>query len=141
MVDGKSENGDPISEWVRRLADGDSKAQRSIWQAYERRLKNCAKNHFVGANGLSADEDDVAGMVMASLFRRMDEGRMSPPEDRQKFWALLRTMTKNKSVEVLRRENAIKRGAGTVASGSQVGSVPGSDFEPHRLMEQAERFV
>ena len=137
----ESKSGDPISEWVRRLADGDSKAQRSIWQAYERRLKNCAKQHIKGSIGTTADEDDVAGMVMASLFRRMDDGRINPPEDRQQFWALLRKMTKTKSADLLRRENAIKRGAGVVAGGSQVGSVPGSDFEPDLLMEQAERFV
>ena len=139
---------EPISEWVRKLAEGDSQAQKNIWKSYVRRLNNYTRDRIKDRR--ESDEEDVVASVMASLFQRMGDGRLAPPENREKFWRLLRSMAKNKSAAVARRTTAQKRGGGEVGGESKFGNqrgggidmVPGNrSNDPHKLMESSEQFL
>ena len=144
---------EPITEWLNQLPDGDSLAQRKIWERCANRIAREAKKHLAGVSRRDSDEEDVAIKVLNSLFQRLADGRQKPLESRTELWNLLLRMTRNKSAEEARRKLAQKRGAGRVRGESALGAgadetgnrgidrVSGKTPDPQRAFDEAQQLT
>src|SRR3954464_12535620 len=107
-----------IDELFVRLKSGESQAAQVLWDEYSVALVNLAK-HRIGKFPLAmTDEEDVALSVFGSICRGAAEGRFTDVTTRDELWWLLLRITKQKVVNHIRREPAVKR-RGNPASESQ----------------------
>jgi hypothetical protein len=81
-------------------------------------LVNLAKNRIGEFPLAMTDEEDVALSVFGSICRGAAEGRFTDVTTRDELWWLLLRITKQKVVNHIRREPAVKR-RGNPASESQ----------------------
>ena len=105
---------DDVTQWVLRLADGDSAAAQAIWERYFENLVRLASRKLKGVPRREADEEDVVLSAMASFCRGAAAGRFPDLADRQDLWKLLVTITARKAVAQMKRHYAQKRGGGAV---------------------------
>jgi RNA polymerase sigma factor (sigma-70 family) len=112
---------DPDSKWLHDLPAGDSMAQHQVVRTFAKRLETIANRYLAGLPKGDADGEDVANKVFHSLFNRVVDGRIVPPESREELGKLLVGMAKNKSAELARRKLAAKRGGGKVRGESGFG--------------------
>jgi DNA-directed RNA polymerase specialized sigma24 family protein len=98
-----------IDELFVRLKSGESQAAQILWDEYSVALVNLAK-HRIGKFPLAmTDEEDVALSVFGSICRGAAEGRFTDVTTRDELWWLLLRITKQKVVNHIRRERAVKR--------------------------------
>ena len=101
-----------VTYWIHQLKAGDQLALQQLWEDYFRRLVGLARQRLQGAARLAADEEDVALSAFDSFCRDAGLGRFPLLGDRDDLWRLLVTITAQKSLDLMRRERAHKRGAG-----------------------------
>jgi DNA-directed RNA polymerase specialized sigma24 family protein len=101
-----------ISYWIAQLKDGDQDAVQQLWDRYAEKLVLVAQQHLRNVPKRFADEEDIASSVFHSLCRGAAAGRFQNIKDRDDLWWLLLAITKQKSVDLMRRETALKRGRG-----------------------------
>ncbi len=119
---------EPISQWLRGLAQGDESAVRLIWQQYFERLVRLAGRRLGDAGRRAADEEDVALSALHSLCRGAAAGRFPRLDDRDDLWKLLAVITARKAVAQRRRDLRQKRGGGLVRGESALQA--GGDDHP-----------
>jgi RNA polymerase sigma factor (sigma-70 family) len=105
-----------ISQWLSLLKCGEVEAAQKLWDRYRRRLVKLASRRLAGVSKRMADEEDVAQSIFFSLCRGAAAGRFNDVRDRDDLWWLLIAISRQKSVDLIRREMAQKRGAGRVRS-------------------------
>lgn len=144
---------DPVTLWLQRLLEGDSLAQREIWQKYSERVARQARRCMKGVSSRDSDEDDIAVRVLNSLFQRLADGRQSAIESRTELWNLLLGITRNKTADEARRKRAKKRGGGNVrgesafdvhgedSPGCGIAGVAGRVQDPRVAYEEAQGLV
>lgn len=107
-----------ISEWIIGLRDADAEAAQELWNRYADRLVDLARRRLGNAPKRAADEEDIALSVFHSLCRGAESGRFDDIKNRDDLWWLLLAITKQKTVDYMRRETAQKRGGGQVQAES-----------------------
>jgi RNA polymerase sigma factor (sigma-70 family) len=107
-MSGSSES---VSYWIAHLKDGNLDAVQQLWNRYAKRLVNVAQLQLRHAPKRIADEEDLAASVFQSLCRGAATGRFQNIKDRDELWWLLLSITHQKAVNHIRRENAQKRGS------------------------------
>ena len=105
-------SGHSVTGWIEELKRGDSAAMQAIWDRFSPELLRVARNRLQGMRSRDADEDDVVLSAMNNLFVGAEQGRFPNLADRDSLWRLLLYMTACKTLDVHRRENCQKRGAG-----------------------------
>lgn len=110
-----------ISLWISHLKDGNDVAAQQLWDRYSSQLVELARRRLKAAPKRVADEEDIASSVFHSLCRGAAAGRLQSVKNRDDLWWLLLSITKQKVVDHVRRENAQKRGAGRTHSESGLG--------------------
>lgn len=105
-----------VSHWIASLKAGELEAVNWLWKRYKDRLLEIARNKVEHVDIRIADEDDVAQSVFVTLCRGAAVGRFDDVRHRDDLWWLLMAITKRKAIDLIRRENAQKRGAGRVRS-------------------------
>lgn len=144
---------DSTCAWLHRLEAGEAAAAQEIWNRYSDSLLRIARQHLANLPPGAVDEEDVTQSVFGSIFRGAAEGRFANISTRDELWWLLLGLTRQKTVNHIRREMAQKRctydrdrnGAnGKSASAARVfslneliGSAPTPDFVV-ALQEQYE---
>jgi DNA-directed RNA polymerase specialized sigma24 family protein len=119
---------DSISEWFRHLKTGDADAAQKLWKRYALALEDLARKRLNGLPKNMADEEDLALSVFSSICRGAAAGRFADVNSRDELWWLLLSITKQKTVDHIRRETAQKRGLGRVQSETGLaGGSEGSD--------------
>ena len=103
-----------VSQWIAGLKEGEAEAMQRLWARYSARLTELAQQRLQGAPKRAADEEDIAQSVFHALCRGAVAGRLENISNRDELWWLLLSITKQKIVDHIRRENAEKRGAGRV---------------------------
>jgi len=103
-----------ITLWIQQLKEGDQEAARQLWSEYFERLLMAARQRLGEGPRRVADEEDVVVSVFDSLCRGAAKGRFDQLTDRQDLWMLLLTITRQKSVDEIRRRTRQKRGGGAV---------------------------
>jgi RNA polymerase sigma factor (sigma-70 family) len=114
-----------VSQWLVSLKAGDGEAVQKLWDRYKVQLLELARRKLEGVPKRVADEEDVAQNVLLSFFRGATSGRFDDVKSRDDLWWLLLAITKQKTIDLVRRETAQKRGAGRVQSEGALA--PGGD--------------
>lgn len=107
-----SNSSQSVSYWIANLKDGNLEAVQQLWTRYADRLVQIAEQRLKHVPKRIADEEDVAASVFESLCRGAAEGRFQGIRDRDDLWWLLLAITRQKTVDHIRRETAVKRGVG-----------------------------
>jgi RNA polymerase sigma factor (sigma-70 family) len=118
-----------ITELIPKLVDGDSTAQRYVWEHFFANLCRVAHQRLARRRVGKADEEDVALSAFESLFRRLRRGEFASVKRGDDLWRLLVKITKRKALNLLRDELRQKRGAGRVL-GESVFARPDSTYGP-----------
>jgi RNA polymerase sigma factor (sigma-70 family) len=119
-------NDGSISRWIGGLKTGEAEAAQRIWERYSEQLLTVARRKLGGIHRSVVDEDDVAQNVFSTICRGAADGRFKEVKNRDELWWLLVAITRQKVADHVRREGALKRGAGRVHVESQI---PGTDGE------------
>lgn len=106
--------GGSITRFLGPLKAGDEDAIQKIWEVYFARLVRLARNKIGGGPRRVADEEDAALSAFDDFCRGAAEGRFPRLFDRDDLWQILLVLTARKTANLLKRENALKRGAGLV---------------------------
>ena len=107
-----------ISAWIAGLKGGQAEAVQKLWERYSTRLVELARQRLNDVPKHLADEDDIAQSVFSSLWRGAKAGRFDQITNRDELWWLLVAITRQKTVDHMRRETALRRGSGKVRSES-----------------------
>ncbi len=99
----------PIDDLFVRLKLGETQAAQALWDEYSVALVNLAKQRIGKFPLAMTDEEDVALSVFGSICRGAAEGRFTDVTTRDELWWLLLRITKQKAVNHIRRELAVKR--------------------------------
>jgi DNA-directed RNA polymerase specialized sigma24 family protein len=105
-----------VTGWIGRLKAGDPAAAAPLWDAYFGRLVALARDRLRGAARRAADEEDAALSAFDSFCTVAAGGGFPHLGDRNSLWPLLAALTRNKCVDLIRRENRQKRGGGRAAA-------------------------
>lgn len=114
-------NDQPVSQWIQNLRDGDEEAALRLWSAYFEELVGAAKRRLADVPKKAWDEEDVAVSVFTSLCKGAAEGRFPNLSNRDDLWHLLLAVTRQKAVNRIRNELALKRGGGALQDESSIG--------------------
>lgn len=98
-----------ITRWLERLQGGDSLAAQKLWDAYFTRMVQLARHRLDAAPRRAADEEDVALSAFHSFCKGAQGGKFPLLADRHNLWSLLVAITAHKCVDLVRRENRLKR--------------------------------
>jgi RNA polymerase sigma factor (sigma-70 family) len=111
-----------VTAWIDQLRAGDRAAAQPLRQGYFRRLVALARQKLRHAPRGMAGAEDVALSAMDSFFRGAEQGRFPQLADRDDLWRLLLVIIERKAIDLIKHENAIRRGGGKVR---HEGSLPG----------------
>ena len=96
-------------------------AAQQLWCRFRSKLLEVARQKLGNTPIKFADEEDIAQCVFLSLWRGATTGRFDDIRNRDELWWLLLGITKRKTVDLIRREAAKKRGGGQIRSGTVAG--------------------
>jgi RNA polymerase sigma factor (sigma-70 family) len=99
-----------VSIWLELCKTGDSQSSRSLWGRYHKRVIGLAKNFLRHSGFRNGVEEDVAQEVFNSFFLHLNRGKYPELSSRDNLWRLLASITKNKSIDYVRRSNRIPDG-------------------------------
>jgi len=91
------------------LRAGDEHAVSILWEQYFKRMLFVARKKLGGAQRRARDEEDIALSAFKSFCIGFKKGRFECAGDDCDLWPLLVTLTINKTIDHLRRENRKKR--------------------------------
>ena len=130
------------------LSDGDEQAIAQIVEQSMERLKQRISRRLPPGLRRHTDEDDVAQSVMNSFICGVrDRERFKKLQDTNDLWQILGMLTKQKIAKHVRRNQAQKRGSGSLRGESifyrpdQEGLAPGLDGIANQLAGVSEEIV
>ena len=116
-------NSSSVTQWIQQLREGNASAAQRLWERYFQQMVMLARKRLEGAAKAVADEEDVALSAFRSFCTGAKDGRFPQLLDSDSLWPLLMAITANKSVDLIRRNNRLKRGGG---AGAQSGAADDS---------------
>jgi len=116
-------NPNSVSQWIANLKQGDEDATARLWERYFKRMVRAAHQKLGPHPRGAIDAEDVALSAFDSLCRGVVKGNFTRLKDRYDLWALLLTITAQKSVDHIRREHRQRRGGGKVLRESDLGAL------------------
>ncbi len=106
-----------VTQFLKDFQGGDDAAFEAIWTRYFTRLVAMARRRLQKERRLAgADEEDIALSAFKSFHRRARRGDFPRLDDRDDLWVQLVTLTRQKIVDLRRRERALKRGRDRLVS-------------------------
>ena len=105
-----TESGSSVTGFIDDFKQGHSSAFNEIWNRYFLRLVALARRRLQHERRLAgADEEDIALSAFKSFHRRTRRGDFPHLDDRDDLWVQLVTLTRQKVIDLERREGALKR--------------------------------
>lgn len=126
-----------ITRWLGPLKAGEEAAIPQLWERYFPRLVELARKKLRTAPRRMADEEDAALSAFESFCRAAEAGRFPQLFHRDDLWHILVVITTRKTANLIRQENAQKRGAGQVRAEADLQNHAG-EGQP-RLAEMLAR--
>lgn len=114
------------TNWLNLLKSGDGDAAHSLWERYFRRLLGLARKKLASGSRRVADEEDVVVSAFHSFCRGAAAEKFERLEDRNDLWQVLAMITSRKASRQHQRQQAAKRGGGSVRGESVFGGDPGT---------------
>jgi DNA-directed RNA polymerase specialized sigma24 family protein len=106
-----------VTAWIDELCAGNRAAAEPLWRGYFQRLVGLARQKLRGRlRSAMAGAEDVALSAFDSFYRAAEQGRFPQLSDRDDLWRLLFVITERKAIDLVKHENAIRRGGGKVQS-------------------------
>jgi RNA polymerase sigma factor (sigma-70 family) len=130
---------DTVARWIEDLRTGDSVAAERLWETYFSRMVMIARSKLKDAPRAGADEEDVALSAFKSFCLAAREGKVPRLLDRDSLWPLLVAITANKSVDLIRQQNRLKRGGDHANAGISVSEILSDAPSPEFVAEMAEQ--
>ncbi len=96
-------------ELLELLRADDERAVSALWEQYFKRMLFVARKKLGGAQRRVRDEEDIALSAFKSFCLGIRKGRFATRGEDCDLWPLLVTITINKTIDHLRRENRQKR--------------------------------
>jgi RNA polymerase sigma factor (sigma-70 family) len=115
-----------VSEWIEGVKIGDDLAAQELWERYFQQLVQVARQKFQDVPRREADEEDVALSALNRFFLGAKNGRFPRVSDRDDLWRLLLKITADRTIDQMRREGRLKRGAGQVLGESALQNIASS---------------
>ncbi|QDT56557.1 RNA polymerase sigma factor RpoE [Caulifigura coniformis] len=112
---------DSVTEWVDRLRHGDRNAGDLLDLRYRDALLRMTRKKFANVISAAADEDDLVQSVFYAIWSAASRGSLAEVANRDSFWGLLLTITRNKAISRRRAIISRERIGGTAAQFSQIG--------------------
>jgi DNA-directed RNA polymerase specialized sigma24 family protein len=112
----RENSGNPVTQWIAALKQGDQAAAQGLWEAYFRRLVGLARARLRDAPRRIADEEDVALSAFDSFCRGVQAGRFPRLDDRHDLWQILVLITVRKAINLRNYEARRSRGMGKTES-------------------------
>ncbi len=109
-----------VTGWLYWAKSGDEVAVSNLCERYFGRLADLARARFGSASRTTADEEDIANSVLATLFEKVAKGVFPNLLDRDDLWSLLISITKKKVASQIRSNLRQKRGGGQVMTMTDV---------------------
>jgi len=103
-----------ITRWLGPLKAGEEIAIPKLWERYFPQLVELARKRLRAGPRRMADEEDAALSAFDSFCRAAEAGRFPQLFHRDDLWHILVVITTRKAANLIRQENAQKRGAGQV---------------------------
>lgn len=119
-----------ISQWIAALKAGEKRAVEELWNRYCGQLLEEARRRLGNIPKRAADEEDIAQSVLFCLFRGATAGRFEDVRNRDDLWWLLLAITRQKTVDMVRRETAVKRGGGRVGGEGSLAHQVDGRYQP-----------
>ncbi len=113
---------DSITAWVQRLRQGDRAAGDRLDRRYRDELVRATRKRFANVISAAADEDDLVQSVFHAVWSSAVRGALTEIRDRDSFWGLLLTITRNKAISRRRKERARQHVGGQADQFSQIGN-------------------
>ena len=138
-----------VTEWLGRLADGDTAAAQPLWERYFHLLVARARDKLAGSPRGAADEEDVALSAFDSFCRAAAKRRFPRLDDRDDLWQVLLLLTDRKAINQRRHATSQGQGGGKVigegalpaadsGGGSPLAHLPGPEPSPEFAAAAAE---
>jgi DNA-directed RNA polymerase specialized sigma24 family protein len=124
-MDRVSENSASVSQWLLSLRHGSAEAAEKLWNRYFSQIVSLANRQLPSHQKRVADGEDVALNVLDTLIRGATNGQFPHLHDRRDLWCLLLAITKQKTIDLQRRESCSKRGGGYVRNEAFLGGSNG----------------
>ncbi|MEM8671889.1 MAG: sigma-70 family RNA polymerase sigma factor [Planctomycetota bacterium] len=101
-----------LMQWHANLRQGDEQAMQRLWDLYFEQMVGVARRKLAPSRRIVRDEEDIALSAFHSFCRGFSSGRFDgrSQNDPDAIWPLLVTLTLNKAVDQIRRDNRLKRG-------------------------------
>lgn len=115
-----------VTMWLVEMKAGDGEAAQKLWERYVRKLISRARQKLHMLRKATSDEEDVVQSAFAVFFQCVEQGRFPKLNDRGDLWQILLMLVDRKSVDLLRRERAGKRGGGRVRGDSVLAATEDS---------------
>lgn len=131
MEESQPEQGSVTRE-IAGLKNNDPQAIRELWEKCFGKLKEFANKKLGGNPHQNEDSEDVALEVFDCLCRGVAKGRWPQLENREDLWRVLFTLTRHKAIDLIRKENAEKRGSRGLQSWS--GEFADNEFGPDEIV-------
>lgn len=129
---------DSVTCWIAALKEKDSVAAQRLWERYAERLIELARQRLGDAPRTESDEEDVVLSVFHTVWRAAVNGRFLDLKTRDELWWLLLRVTRQKTLDKVRRDKAEKRGGGRIVPLSELQAAETSDM-PGPLAELISR--
>ncbi len=98
-----------ITQWLRKLQDGESDAADAIWKRYYPKLVRAASKYLSVNPDSATDGEDVAQSTFRNVFMGIVGGKYPDIDGREGLWKLLLVSTINRVRRHHRDSNAQKR--------------------------------
>ena len=117
-----------VSRLLAKARCQDEQAIAELWQRYWKSLVELAQSRCQYTTAL-VDPEFIAQSVFQQVCDKFRSGDLDAIDNRDKFWAVLLNLTKNRAIDHFRRETRKKRGAGQ--------RVSLSDGQQEAILDQA----
>src|SRR4051812_48584294 len=119
-----------VTQFLNEFKRGDSSAFDELWNRYFSRLVAVARRRLQNERRMAgADEEDVALSAFKSFHRRARRGDFPHLDDRDDLWVQLVTLTRQKLIDLRRREGARKRDHNRLVSEADLAGSRADDGE------------
>jgi DNA-directed RNA polymerase specialized sigma24 family protein len=103
-----------VTEWLMDLKRGGDRGAQQLWERYYVELISAAHRKLGRLPHRAEDAEDVATMAFTAFFRGVEQQRFPKLDDRDDLWQVLLMVAERRAADVVRRENAERRGAGMI---------------------------
>ena len=112
-----------FAHMLSQLKKGDESAIRTLWDRFFEPLQRLAIERVNVRDRKIRDEEDLALSAINAFQECLKNGRYSSIENTNDVWHLLVKIVENKAIDHVRRERAVKRGAGNVRGDSYLNGM------------------